>query len=69
MFRVPFSVFEKLVWLTVSKHQWYNQEAMNAAGEPCKDVQLLIMGVLNCLGHASSFKAQKTNTNISAEVH
>jgi Plant transposon protein len=68
MFRVPFAVFEKLKELTIAKG-WYDPTASNAAGEPCKDLGLLILGVLHCLGHAATFLVQKTNTNISAEVH
>ena len=54
-FRVPFSVFEKLVELTVNDKQWYDPTVTNAAGEPCKDIRLLILGALNCLSHATTF--------------
>jgi hypothetical protein len=67
-FRVPFRLFEELVSLTIEKG-WYDPCRTDAAGHPCSDINLLILGALYKLGHNVGDKEIADITHISAETH
>ena len=68
LFRVDYAVFQLLTELYVTKG-WYDPNRKDVCGNKCSDIRLLILGVLNTLGHASSRTVLQSNTNIDVEVH
>jgi hypothetical protein len=63
-FRVPYSLFEKLIQINITK-QWYKP---TSNGRPRSDIRLLMLACLNILGNGSKFHNEMSYTNISTEV-
>lgn len=69
MFCVPFDIFDGLVKLALAK-EWYDPTQVDATGQFCSNLELLILGgALHLLGKNSDHHKVSKMTNISKETH
>ena len=67
-FRLPFDIFLKLYDMTIS-NGWYDPHRKDCTNLLCKDLELLLLGVLYTLSTGASHLYMYIQTDISKEVH
>jgi hypothetical protein len=68
IFRLPFDIFLKLYDMTIS-NGWYDPHRKDCTNLLCKDLELLLLGVLYTLATGDSHLYVWIQNDISKEVH